>query len=150
VAAVRECVDAVHADGGYAGVHCCGNTEWSILIDAGVDIVNFDAFEFGQTIAMYPDHVKAHLERGGNLAWGVVPTSPAIREQTVESLETKLEEGMDNLAAKGIEKSLIARQALITPSCGTGSLAIADAEKVFELTSGLAKRMKAKYGFAST
>jgi hypothetical protein len=148
VAAVRECVDAVHADGAYAGVHCCGNTEWSILIDAGVDIVNFDAFEFGQTIAMYPDHVKAHLERGGNLAWGVVPTSPAIREQTVESLEVKLNEGIDNLAAKGIAKDLIVRQALITPSCGTGSLAVPDAEKVFELTSALAKRMKEKHGFA--
>ena len=38
VAALSECVEAVHMDGGLAGTHCCGNTEWSILIDAGVDI----------------------------------------------------------------------------------------------------------------
>ena len=44
--------------GGIAGVHCCGNTEWSILIDAGVDIVNFDAFGFGETIPMYADAVQ--------------------------------------------------------------------------------------------
>lgn len=147
VALVNEVVQAVHADGGLAGVHCCGNTEWSILIDAEVDIVNFDAFEFGETIAMYASHVKTHLERGGMLAWGVVPTSPKIRDQTVESLVTQLEKMMDNLAATGIPKQLIAEQAIITPSCGTGSMDPADAEKVFELLAGLSKAMKAKYGF---
>ncbi len=45
VALIGEVVEAVHAEGAMAGVHCCGNTDWSILIDAGVDIINFDAFE---------------------------------------------------------------------------------------------------------
>lgn len=147
VARINEVVEAIHAEGALAGVHCCGNTEWSILIDAGVDIVNFDAFGFGETIAMYADSVKAHLAKGGLLAWGVVPTSPAIREQTVESLAVKLEQGIQHLASKGIDKQAIARQALITPSCGTGSLDPADAMKVFETLSALSKEMKAKYGF---
>jgi hypothetical protein len=147
VSILKEVIDAVHADKALAGIHCCGNTEWSILIDAGVDIVNFDAFEYGETIAMYSDKVKIHLEKGGMLAWGVVPTSKAIRTQTVETLETQLEKMIDNLASKGIDKKLIAEQAIITPSCGTGSLEPADAEKVFELTSALSKKMKAKYRF---
>lgn len=147
VAAIGECVSAVKAEGALAGVHCCGNTEWTILIDAGVDIVNFDAFGFGETIAMYADAVRRHLEAGGMLAWGVVPTSTAIREQTAESLASRLEAVMDNLAAKGVDKGLIVRQALITPSCGTGSMAPADAERVFELTAALTRLLKAKYGF---
>jgi len=146
VAALAEVVEAVHAEGALAGIHCCGNTEWSILIDAGVDIVNFDAFGYGETIAMYADSVKAHLNRGGILAWGVIPTSTAIREQTAETLEAQLEKVMDNLAGKGIDKKLIMEQAILTPSCGTGSMEAADAEKVFALTSELSKRMKAKYG----
>jgi hypothetical protein len=147
VARVNEVVEAIHADGALAGVHCCGNTEWSILIDAGVDIVNFDAFGFGETIAMYAASVKAHLNKGGLLAWGVVPTSSIIREQTVESLVAKLEQGMQHLAATGIDRQQIAAQALITPSCGTGSLDPADAMKVFESLSALSKAMKAKYKF---
>jgi hypothetical protein len=145
VAILSEVIEAVHAENALAGIHCCGNTEWSILIDAGVDIVNFDAFSYGETIAMYADSVKAHFERGGMLAWGVVPTSAAIREQTVETLETQLEKVMDHLAAQGIDKGLIMRQAIITPSCGTGSLEVADAERVFELLPALSKRMKEKY-----
>lgn len=147
VAILNEVIEAVHAENALAGIHCCGNTEWSILIDAGVDIVNFDAFSYGDTIAMYVDSVKAHLERGGMLAWGVVPTSSAIREQTVETLEAHLEKVMDNLASKGISKDLIVSQAIITPSCGTGSLETADAERVFDLLSQLSARMKEKYGF---
>lgn len=147
VAALEETIAAVHADGALAGIHCCGNTEWSILIDAGVDIINFDAFEFGETIAMYSDKVKTHLEDEKLLAWGVVPTSTEIREQNVDSLEAQLEKVMDVLAATGIEKDLIVKQAIITPSCGTGSMEEADADKVFEMVSELSKRMKEKYGF---
>ncbi len=147
VAMLTETIDAVHADNALAGIHCCGNTEWSILIDAGVDIVNFDAFGYGDTIAMYPEHVKKHLDRGGMLAWGVVPTSKIVRDQTVESLEAQLEMVMDNLASKGISKELIVEQAIITPSCGTGSLDSEDALIVFGLVDELSKRMKAKYGF---
>ena len=147
VGLLSEVIDAVHTDDALAGIHCCGNTEWSILIDAGVDIVNFDAFEYGETIAMYPDAVKKHLEKGGMLAWGIIPTSTAIREQTVETLESKFEGVMDNLAAQGIDIQLIREQAVITPSCGTGSMDPGDADKVFEMTAALSSRMKTKYKF---
>jgi hypothetical protein len=147
VAHLEEVIAAIHADQGLAGIHCCGNTEWSILIDAGVDIVNFDAFEFGETIAMYPDAVKAHLEKGGVLAWGVVPTSTAVREQSVDSLTARFEKVVENLTSKGIDKQLILEQALITPSCGTGSMEVADAEKVFKVLGELSGNLKQKYGF---
>ena len=147
VAHLVEMIEAIHVDNALAGIHCCGNTEWSILIDAGVDIVNFDAFEFGETIAMYPESVRTHLDRGGMLAWGVVPTSTAIREQTVNSLVDHFEKIMDNLASKGIDKQQIVEQAIITPSCGTGTMELADAEKVFEMNQALSKAMRAKYKF---
>jgi hypothetical protein len=148
VALLSEMVSAIHADSALAGVHCCGNTEWSILIDAGVDIVNFDAFEYGQTIAMYPEHVKRHIEAGGALAWGVVPTSTAVRQQTVDSLLARWDEVTDNLAGKtGLDKQLIAQQTVITPSCGTGSMQVEDSEKVFELTGKLSRKLKERYGF---
>ncbi|MHC5137735.1 MAG: uroporphyrinogen decarboxylase/cobalamine-independent methonine synthase family protein [Planctomycetota bacterium] len=148
VAMLNETIEAIHQDDALAAIHCCGNTEWSILIDAGTDIVNFDAFEFGETIAMYPEAVTEFLNRGGLLAWGVVPTSVAVREQTVETLAEHFEKLMDHLAGKcNVAKQMIAEQAIITPSCGTGVLECEDAEKVFELTSELSKAMKVKYGF---
>jgi len=142
---LKDMIDAVHADGALAGIHCCGNTEWSILIDAGVDIINFDAFQYGETLAMYADAVKAWLEGGGMLAWGIVPTSAAIREQTAEGLATRFEAVMDHLASRGIDKKLIVEQALVTPSCGTGSLPPDEARLVYERLSEVSQLMKDKY-----
>jgi hypothetical protein len=147
VAHLREMIYVIHTDKALVGIHCCGNTEWSILIDAGVDIVNFDAFGFGETIAMYPEAVKIHLQKGGALAWGIVPTSMAIREKQVEDLIVIFEKLIDHLASRGIDKQLILEQSLITPSCGTGSMEPNDAEKVFAMTESLSKAMRAKYGF---
>ncbi len=148
VSYLAEVIDAVHADGGYTGIHCCGNTEWSILIDAGVDMVNFDAFEYGETVSLYASHMKEHLSKERMLAWGIVPTSSKVMDQTPETLEKVMEANMDKLAqVTGLDKKLIAEQALITPSCGTGSLSVAEADKVFPLVKAMSAHMKAKYGF---
>jgi hypothetical protein len=145
---LEEVIAAVHADGGYTGIHCCGNTEWSILMDAGVDMVNFDAFEFGETISLYGPNVKEHLAKGRMLAWGIVPTSKKVMDQTVDSLEEVLERNIEKLAGvSGVDKKVIAEQAVLTPSCGTGSLSIEEANKVFELLPKISARMKSKYGF---
>ena len=64
------------------------------------------------------------------LAWGIVPTSEKITEETPDSLAKKLEGLIENLADKGIDKNLIWQRCLLTPSCGTGSLSIELSEKV--------------------
>jgi hypothetical protein len=142
---LTEVIEAIHADNGLAGVHCCGNTEWSILVDAGVDILNLDAYEFGESIAIYPDAVRELFERGGRIAWGIVPTSEAIRSETVESLAQKLDHVIDNLASKGIDREQILDHSMVTPSCGTGSMDPKDAESVFRITGELSDFLKSKY-----
>jgi hypothetical protein len=149
IAKLGEVISAVHAEGALAGVHCCGNTEWPLLIDAGADIINFDAYQFGETVALYPEQMKKHLvERKNALAWGIVPTSAAVREESAATLVERFEKLAGNLAAKtGIPKAVLAEQAFLTPSCGTGSLAVADAERVFKILSETSQALRAKYGF---
>ncbi|MCP4714857.1 MAG: hypothetical protein GY868_07055 [Deltaproteobacteria bacterium] len=142
VNSMREVIDALHQDNVLIGTHCCGNTDWTILIEAGVDMVNFDAYEFGDTIAYYPEQVQAFLEKGGVLACGIVPTSGKIADETPDSLVRKLDAVFDNLAAKGIPKSLILEQCLLTPSCGTGSLSIELSEKVMHTLAEVSRLMR--------
>ncbi len=149
IAKLQEVVEAIHADGGLAGIHCCGNTEWSIPIDAGTDIVNFDAYQFGESVALYPEHMRTQLiERRNALAWGIVPTSKAIRDESADSLVARFERLTDHLAEKaGIDKQTIVEQAFITPSCGTGSMEVADAERVFKLLGETSSMLRQRYGF---
>jgi hypothetical protein len=131
VASLREVYDAIHNEGVLAGTHCCGNTEWTILIDAGADIISFDAYEYGDTIAFYHDKIKSFLEKGGVLAWGIVPSSEKINQETPESLVKKLEQSMEKLVSKGIDSNLLFNKCLLTPSCGTGSMSEELSNKVF-------------------
>lgn len=147
VSILGEVIDAIHADGALAGVHVCANTDWSLIVDAGADLVNFDAFEYGETIALYPDHVRKLFDRGGALAWGLLPTSPAIREQSVESLTSHFKKLVDHLAERsGIDKQVIVEQAVITPSCGTGSLSVEDSTRVFNLLGPTSAALKEEFG----
>jgi len=142
VSHLNDVIDAVHKEEALAGIHCCGNTEWTILIDAGVDIISFDAYEFGETIGYYPVEVKNFLENGGVLAWGIVPTSEKISQETPESLIKKLKNVVETLASKGVDKNLIWENCLITPSCGTGSLSVELSEKIFDRLSEVSRLLR--------
>ena len=145
VAYLGEVVEAIRTEGGLPGIHCCGNTDWTIPIDAGVDIINFDAYDYGVTIPLYGEQMKTFLERGGILAWGIVPTSEKIEDETTESLVAKFESMVDMLIAKNIDRDNILQNALITASCGTGSVPVERAEKVSEQTKRVSDLLKEKY-----
>jgi methionine synthase II (cobalamin-independent) len=135
---LNECFDAIK---GLKGIHCCGNTDWGLLLETHLDILSFDAYGYLETISLYPKQLSAFLERGGVLAWGIVPTSEAILKEDAQSLIKRFKEGVKALAKKGIDPSLLQR-AILTPSCGTASLSIPLAERVCQLTSEVSKRLR--------
>ena len=142
ISALNEVYDAVQSHGGLTGTHCCGNTDWAMLMESKVDIVSFDAYEFMDKYLMYWREIKVFLDRGGYLAWGIVPTSPKITGVSLNDLVKKLEEGIQFLVNKGLSKTLIKERSIITPSCGTGTLTIDEAERVMSLTNELSMAMK--------
>ena len=100
-------------------------------------------------MALYPEQMKRHIVENHNaLAWGLVPTSAAIRDVSVDGLVEHFEKLTDHLSAKaGIDKQVVLEQAIITPSCGTGSMEVADADRVFKILGETGQALRAKYGF---
>jgi methionine synthase II (cobalamin-independent) len=143
-AALTEVVEAVHAEKGLAGIHVCANTDWSVVLGSGVDIVNFDAFTYFDRFILYADAIKGFLQKGGILAWGVVPTTDpeVINTITVDQLAQMWNDQVDQIIALGFEKEVVASQSLITPSCGLGALSPPVAQRVLELTRDLSERLR--------
>jgi methionine synthase II (cobalamin-independent) len=131
---------------GLKGVHCCGNTDWSLLLSTTVDIVNLDAYQYADALALYPDEVGAFLNRGGVIAWGIVPASDEVYEETVDSLCERFLEALALLTDRGLHRDDLLASALITPSCGCGSLLVETADRVLKLTGELAAVLQARYG----
>lgn len=139
---LNECFEGVTC---LTGVHCCGNTDWSVILDTTVDVVNFDAYEFGVGLTLYDEHLRGFLDRGGILAWGIVPTSEAVRGEDYKSLAVRLEDLLKRLEAKGFDRVEVLRQSMITPSCGTGSLTVDLAEEIFNKTVAVSKHIQDIY-----
>ena len=149
---IRQCLeevfDAVHLEGGLAGVHICANTDWPLVLDSSVDIVSFDAYAYFDRFILYPDLIKKFLDSGKMLAWGIVPTLDPVKlqQETAASILNQWDEKVERLAALSIETKKLAAQSLITPSCGTGSLNADLAIKVLELTRTVSLELRNRYG----
>lgn len=130
---------------GLKGVHCCGNTDWSVLLQTSVDILSLDAYEYAESLSLYPDDVAAFLDRGGIIAWGIVPAGPLVEGETVETLVERLHRALDLFVKKGIALDRLLASGLITPSCGTGSVDPPTANRVHQLTAQVSAEMRARY-----
>ena len=131
---------------GLKGVHCCGNTDWSMLLDTPLDILNFDAYNYGYTIALYPEGVKSFLERGGVIAWGIVPREESdLRGEMVSGIIDRLEAGMSALERKGADGQRLKRQCLLTPACGLEPASEEAAEWALELLADVSMEYRRRY-----
>jgi len=125
-------VDMIHQEGALAGIHCCGNTDWSICLDTKIDIISFDAFEFLDSLLIYRDSLKSFIQRGGVLAWGIVPNKPDYPLVDYLSKATEIIKRDPFLLTNG---------ALITPSCGCGTLSEDTAREIHLMAIAIAQEL---------
>lgn len=148
---LSEVIDAIHQAGGLAGIHVCANTDWDFLLSLDLDILSFDAYGFFDRLIVCKEKLYKFLDRGGIIAWGIVPTSEEehILKETPESLVEKWEEQAALLTNSKWDLPALLKQTLITPSCGTGSLSLELAQKVLSLTQEVSAILRKKH-FASS
>ncbi len=137
---LKELVSAIEEAGGISGIHCCGRADWPVVIKSGVGVVSFDAFEYFDTLAIYHEDMKKFLEGGGYLAWGIVPTSDAIKSVDDKYLKTLMDNNLKKICDH-VPSELVNSRILLTPSCGTGSMSIEETIKVFQLVMRLKEAM---------
>lgn len=139
-----EVIEAVHAEGGLAGVHVCANAEWPVILESDADIVSFDAYSYFDKFILYADAIRSFLNDGRILAWGIVPTgdTEAIESETPESLYNLWQDQAKRIEALGFERDQVIAQSLITPSCGTGSLSLEHAMRVIDMNRQVSEKIR--------
>lgn len=129
---------AVFGDAVRTGVHCCGSTDWRVATQAGPDVLSMP---IDAGIAADPLALAPFLERGGWVAWGVVPTHRPIGEQA-EALWRRLVDVWCELTRGGCDPVLLRRQALVTPECGLALYDPTQVPAVFELATEVGSRIE--------
>ena len=131
---------------GLKGIHCCGNTDWSLVLSLPINVLSFDAYNYPNALSTYPAEVHSFLKRGGSISWGIVPNDEeTLAKESIASLKDRLEEAMSPLARKDIQFRQLVEQGLITPSCGLASLLPEAAEQALEYLVQLSNKVRQRY-----
>jgi methionine synthase II (cobalamin-independent) len=120
----------------FLGLHCCGNTDWSIFTDIpSIDIISFDAFSYLDRLLLYTDNLNEFSKRGGILCWGIAPTVEFSAKETPDSLIKMISSAIDILSKKGLDRELLLENLLVSPACGLGTLDAVKSQAIFRLLS---------------
>lgn len=133
---------------GPKGVHLCGNPDWSFLLNQNLDILSVDALGVGNIFSRYTAEIKAFLDRGGIIAWGIVPTlTEEVNRESVQSLVDHLEKLWNHLEQYGIEKKQVLQQAWLAPArcCLVNTDGAKSVEKAFDILKKAADELKDRY-----
>lgn len=120
------------------GLHCCGDTDWRLALATGPQIVSMPT---SLGVAEHAGALGQHLDRGGWIAWGAVPTSRPVGTEP-GLLWRALSETWCDLVQRGCDALRLREQALVTPECGLAGHDPVQAETILSLSVELAERVR--------
>ena len=133
---------------GPKGIHLCGNPDWDFLLGLDMDILSLDIYSNAEIFAACTRSIKKFLDKGGVLAWGIVPTGiETFEKENLDLLAFKLNTIWKTLAEKGVPLEQILNQSLISPAtcCLVNQDGEKTVEKAFRLTQRLSENLREQY-----
>ena len=152
---------------GPKGLHLCAEVNLPYLLELGVEILSFDAYQIGFMPKEYAGSVAEFIDKGGIVSWGIVPTeSTVLATQTPETLAERLSDYWNVVSeSTGLSLNKIAMQALVAPArcclsdvgqsstldkkageCKVFSSEEKIVEKAFAFLPELSQTLRVKYG----
>ncbi len=135
---------SIQSEKALAGIHSCEAVDWSLVMESQVQILSLDAYRFGASLIPYAAQLSQFLERGGIIAWGIVPTLDDPFGESVESLQTRLNTLWNDLFPGSLDRGLVLRNSMLTPACGAGLLTQDQARRIYRLTASLSRHLRGK------
>ena len=152
---------------GPKGLHLCAEVNLPYLLELGVEILSFDAYQIGFMPRQYAGNVAEFIQSGGIISWGIIPTeSTTLATQTPETLAAILSSYWEVISENtALSLNQIAKQALVAPArcclsdlgqvntvgktvseCQVSGIEEGLVEKAFAFLPELSQILREKYG----
>jgi hypothetical protein len=136
--ALAVAINDARTRGAVSGLHCCAHGPFEQMCRVRPDILSFDAYEGLERFFTDP-HAHEFLRNGGTVAYGLVPTWPSLDSLNPMTLFTR----WLTAASLAGDPHELARQAMITATCGLGLLKTDSAMASFHLAQSVGKLIRA-------
>ena len=138
--------EKLHGAGAVVGVQCMDKCDWKIPINAGVDIISFDAYNNPNNLNIIPEQIVEFIARGGKINWAIVPVmnESIIKSLNVDYLYKRLISTMQGLMVAGVPEHFVFNSAMVSIQGDVDKLPIIFAEKAIILANQLAKKIPVK------
>lgn len=139
-------VEKIKDAGGCVGIQCLDKCDWKIPINAGVDIISFDAYNNPNNLCIIPEQITEFIAKGGKINWGIVPVTneAMVKSLNIDYITNRLIATMEGLIIAGVPEHFVYNSALVSVQGNVNKLPILFAEKVIILSTQLAKRIPVK------
>lgn len=136
-------IEKIKAAGAIVTVHCMGKCDWTVPINAGADVISYDAYNNPNNLCIIPEQLKEFIANGGKVNWCIMPvmTESVVKNMNIDSLTQRLVKTMEGLVSAGVPPKHVYNSALVSIQGNVDKLPIIFAEKSLILASQLAKRI---------
>ena len=132
--------------GGLKGIHCCGSTDWSLILGLPIDILSFDAYNYAESLSAYDEPLRSFVARGGVIAWGIVPNDEDyLAKESPATLKDRLEETIAGFVTPDLSFRQLVTQSILTPSCGLATLPVEGADQALGYLADLSAAVRSRY-----
>lgn len=118
-----------------AGIHCCADTDWSVVASAAPSLISWDVNTLGAAFREHTEAIAAATWDGTGFIWGVAPTQT---QPVPFDLEVRLQRVVGRLVMSGAKMAGLLEGAMFSPACGLAGLSEGQAETVAQTVVELA------------
>jgi hypothetical protein len=119
-----------------AGLHCCADTDWSVVASARPALISLDVNSSGAAFDRHAEALAGLTWEGTRFMWGVVPTQA---EPLPSDLAVRLQRVVGRLVVAGARLDGLVDGAMFSPACGLAGLSVSQAETVARVVGQVAE-----------
>lgn len=136
-------VEKIKSSGAIVAIQCLEKCDWKIPINAGVDIISYDAYNNPNNLCIIPEQITLYLRQGGKINWGIVPVlnESMVKSLNISFIEQRLKATMEGLTLAGVPNSLVENSAYVSIQGNVDNLPLIFAEKAIILSTQLGKKL---------
>ncbi len=136
-------ISKIHDFGGLVGIQCFEKCDWKIPLEAGVDLISFDAYNNPNNLNIIPEKINEFLAKGGRINWAIIPVmhEKIVKTTTLDYIYDRLINTMEGLITSGVTAKLVYNRATVSIQGNLTKLPIFFAEKAIITATQVGKKI---------